>query len=174
VAQAMIASSEIGRIEGKEAARKEKSLTDGRDSGLPATRGRASRQRVLVVEDNPDTLEAMRVVVESWGYEVTAMSDAATALGLVRDGSLHAIVSDIGMPDVDGLSFATEVRKLDSRVGSPERIHLIAITGFASQSDRERALAAGFDAYLTKPINFVSLRELLDRVPATALEPQQA
>ncbi len=132
-----------------------------------------SRRRVLVVEDNPDTLEAMRVLLESWGYDVTAVDHAAAALTSVGEGAPDAIVSDIGMPDVDGLAFAAAVRKLDARRGPEGRIFLIAITGFASRADRERALAAGFDAYLTKPINFASLRELLDRSMA-ALEPQRA
>jgi CheY-like chemotaxis protein len=127
---------------------------------------------VLVVEDNPDTLEAMRILLESWGCEVTAVDNAPAALAAARERRLDAVVSDIGMPEVDGLAFAAELRKLHTgQAGS--RPLLIAITGFASKADRERALAAGFDAFLTKPIDFGSLRELLSRAPA-ALETQQA
>jgi CheY-like chemotaxis protein len=76
------------------------------------------------------------------------------------------------MPDVDGLTFASAVRQLDADKRPEGRVFLIAITGFASRADRDRALAAGFDAYLTKPIDFASLRDLLER--STTLEPQGA
>jgi signal transduction histidine kinase/ActR/RegA family two-component response regulator len=160
--------------------REEDSVTDvalgnGRESATPAGESSetASRKRVLVVEDNPDTLEAMRVLLESWGYDVKAVNHVAGALASLRDGTLDAIISDIGMPDVDGLTFAAAVRKLDAGRRPEGRVFLIAITGFASRADRERAIAAGFDAYLTKPIDFASLRDLLDRATAT-LEPQRA
>jgi signal transduction histidine kinase/ActR/RegA family two-component response regulator len=158
------------------------SLRAGRDRGFHGEDSAGSAgepssgpppcKRVLVVEDNPDTLEAMRVLLDSWGYDVTAVSHATDALMAVGSGPLDAIVSDIGMPDVDGLTFAAAVRKLDAHKRPEGRVFLIAITGFASRADRERALAAGFDAYLTKPIDFASLRDLLER--SRTLEPQRA
>ncbi|HEY7462032.1 MAG TPA: ATP-binding protein [Gemmatimonadota bacterium] len=147
--------------------------SDGeQEAAARAAAERPPGRSVLVVEDNPDTLEAMRILLESWGCEVTAVDNAPAALAAARERRLDAVVSDIGMPEVDGLAFAAELRKLHTgQAGS--RPLLIAITGFASKADRERALAAGFDAFLTKPIDFGSLRELLSRAPA-ALETQQA
>jgi CheY-like chemotaxis protein len=127
-----------------------------------------------VVEDNPDTLEAMRVLLESWGFEVTAVDNVPAALEHVRARSPEAIISDIGMPDVDGLALAAEVRRVRRERDPGGEVLLIAITGFASKADRERALGAGFDAYLTKPINFAALRSLLESARPPQLEPQRA
>ena len=139
-------------------------------------RGREAegRQRVLVVEDNPDTLEAMRILLTSWGYSVTAADNVAAALDAVRSEPPEVIISDIGMPHVDGLAFAREVRGLLGRGERQERLVLVAITGFSSAGDRRRALAAGFDAYLTKPIDFESLKGLLEQLAPPVMEPLQA
>jgi signal transduction histidine kinase/CheY-like chemotaxis protein len=125
---------------------------------------------ILVVEDNLDTLEAMRRLLTSWGYRVVATDNVPEALATVRGTSFDAIISDIGMPNVDGLSFAREVRAMLDERDSSERPPLIAISGYASHSDRQRALEGGFDAYITKPIDFESLRGLLEQLDPSRLE----
>jgi signal transduction histidine kinase/ActR/RegA family two-component response regulator len=137
--------------------------------GLSSDRRPDARRRILVVEDNPDTLEAMRILLASWNYEVTAAPDAASALAAIEGEAPGVVISDIGMPHMDGLAFAREVRGLEAAREGGARSVLVAITGFASEADRQRALTAGFDAYLTKPVDFESLKVLLERL-APALE----
>jgi CheY-like chemotaxis protein len=147
------------------------SIESGRVAGTSELRG---RQRVLVVEDNPDALEAMRIILGSWGYEVATSDNVPLALEVMRSYAPDVIISDLAMPNVDGFALARAVRELTTQLGRGERLALIAITGFASSVDRGRALAAGFDAYLTKPIDFENLKALLDRLAPLLAEPLQA
>jgi two-component system CheB/CheR fusion protein len=76
-----------------------------------------------------------------------------------RPGEYDAVLADIGMPGQDGYSFVTALRaSTDARLRS---LPVIAVTAYASRSDRARALAAGFDAHVAKPVSFVSLAEAL-------------
>ncbi|MFN2432630.1 MAG: ATP-binding protein, partial [Gemmatimonadota bacterium] len=126
--------------------------------------GAGTRRRLLLVEDNPDTLEAMRILLSAWGYGVTAASNVAQAREALSRGGQEVVISDIGMPHVDGMAFAREVRSREATEDGGRRLALVAISGYASQADRRGALEAGFDAYVTKPIDFVSLKAILDRL----------
>ncbi|MBA2565652.1 MAG: response regulator [Gemmatimonadetes bacterium] len=156
---AAVSPSPQGGLPGTDASRNGGAFPGEASSRRERTPG---RRNALLVEDNADTLEAMRVLLDSWGFRVTLASSVPEALDAMRHAVPEVVISDIGMPHVDGLSFARAVRGSEQDAGA-NRVLLVAITGYASRADRDRALAAGFDAYLTKPIDFLSLQRLLDR-----------
>jgi len=105
---------------------------------------------VLVVEDDEDTRKLLGTMLKRYGARVTATKSAQEALRVFQNELPDVLVSDIGMPDEDGYEL---IRKLRSR--PPEKGGLtpaIALTGYASRKDRERALMAGYQQHLAKPI----------------------
>ena len=113
-------------------------------------RANLSGIKVLVVDDEPDARELVKWVLSDCGAEVWTAGSAAEAL-LLLDGELpHLLVSDIGMPDVDGLELLRRVRGLEAKRGG--RIPAIALTAFARSEDRTRALRAGFLVHIAKPV----------------------
>lgn len=106
--------------------------------------------KVLVVDDEKDARELLKRVLEDCKAEVTAASSASEALSLLPVTSLDALVSDIGMPEVDGYDFMRRVRALPESSGG--KIPAIALTAFARAEDRTRALQAGFMAHVSKPV----------------------
>jgi signal transduction histidine kinase/CheY-like chemotaxis protein len=121
--------------------------------------------RVLVVDDAPDTLELTRQVLASCGASVLAADGAVAALALVASERPDVLVSDIGMPEVDGYELVRRLRRLGAAGGG--EIPAIALTAFTRQQDREEALRAGFTAYLAKP---VAPAELVATVAGLALQ----
>lgn len=113
--------------------------------------------QVLLIDDNTDLLEMTKEVLETFGCEVETASDGLT--GLARLTSLWPSVAfiDIGLPGLDGYQVATEVRSQDH-----EQPWLVALTGYGQPEDRQRALAAGFDEHLTKPVTIETLRKALE------------
>ncbi|MGB7922881.1 MAG: ATP-binding protein [Pyrinomonadaceae bacterium] len=107
--------------------------------------------RVLVVDDEPDTLELLRMALTQCQAEVTPVSTAASALRAFEESRPDVLVSDIGMPDEDGYSLIRKVRALEDDNG--RRIPAIALTAYAREEDRMRALLAGFQVHIAKPIN---------------------
>ncbi len=112
---------------------------------------------VLVVEDNHDGRESLRDLLEIWGHEVTLAEDGPE--GVDKALSIHPDVAlvDIGLPGLDGNEVARRIRLA---LGSDE-ISLIAMTGYGQPEDRRRALQAGFDRYLVKPVDPAILSQLL-------------
>jgi len=107
--------------------------------------------RVLLVEDNPDTLEMLKFVFDESGAEVVAAASVSEALDALERWRPDALVSDIAMPDRDGFDLIREVRSRE-----PERgglIPAVAITAYARAEDRVRALAAGFQMHVAKPVD---------------------
>jgi PAS domain S-box-containing protein len=113
--------------------------------------------RVLVVDDDSDAQQAIAVILELSGAEVATATSAATALVAVTERRPDVLVTDIGMPDADGYDF---MRRLRDHVAG-DAIPAVALTGYASPADRDRALAAGFAVHLAKP---VPPEELIDTV----------
>ncbi|MDQ3255587.1 MAG: ATP-binding protein, partial [Acidobacteriota bacterium] len=107
--------------------------------------------RVLVVDDEPDTRELLRVVLEGCGAHVRTKGSAASALEALKQEAFDVLVSDIGMPGEDGYTFIAKVRALGKEQGG--RIPAAALTAFAREEDRIRSLWAGFQIHLPKPIN---------------------
>ena len=115
------------------------------------------RPRALVVDDAPDVTEMFSVLLQHAGYEVVTVFSGRQALEAAHAASFDVIVSDIGMPGMNGYELAEQLRASDLHRRTP----MIAVTGFSMYDDRDRALAAGFNAFLTKP---VSPRDLLSLV----------
>lgn len=110
---------------------------------------------ILVVEDDPDARELMQAVLEQRGANVFAAESVARAFELLETSTPDVIVSDIAMPDEDGLTLVRRLRsRPDDRGG---KTPTIAVSAYAGSSDRVRALAAGFDRYLYKPVDFDEL-----------------
>jgi CheY-like chemotaxis protein len=106
--------------------------------------------RVLVVDDEVDTLELVSVVLRYAGAEVFTADSAASALEMVKETRPDILVSDIGMPQKDGVSLISELRAL---AGTPDRnIRAVALSAYAADEDRDRSIAAGFNCHLTKPV----------------------
>jgi len=119
---------------------------------------------VLIVEDNADALESLRLQMELWGTEVSTARSADEALAIAERVRPQIVLCDIGLPGMDGFSLIEPMRtKLQ---GSP--VVFAAVTGYASAGDQQRALDAGFDAFFVKPLDAAGLANLLRSFPSTA------
>jgi signal transduction histidine kinase/CheY-like chemotaxis protein len=107
--------------------------------------------RVLVVDDDRDTLDLLAVVLQTRGAEVRTATGAADALAVLDEFRPDAIVSDIGMPGADGFALLSRIR--ERSIVAPA----LALTAYAREEDRERALAGGFQAFVPKPIDPLQL-----------------
>ncbi|MBA2734067.1 MAG: PAS domain S-box protein [Acidobacteria bacterium] len=119
--------------------------------GVNRTEERAIQNsvNVLVVEDSPDTLEMLRQTLKIRGYSVTPCESAPEALLAAQSGGFDIIISDIGMPEIDGYELIRRLRGLPHLSNVPA----IALTGYAAEQDIKSALAAGFDAHIPKPVD---------------------
>ncbi len=106
--------------------------------------------RVLVIDDEEDALQLVSAVLEGQGAEVRSVASAAEALGAIADSRPDVVVSDIGMPDVDGYSLIRQVRALPPARGG--HTPAVALTAYAGEGDAQRAFEAGFQMHVTKPI----------------------
>ncbi len=124
--------------------------------------------RVLIVDDTADTLEAFTSLLQIEGATVTTATSGEEALASVADAGavFDLIISDVGMPGMDGYQLASRLRQLESTCTLP----LIALTGFGQGSDTKRVLAAGFDAHLTKPVSLDRLLRTIERLRLRARE----
>jgi PAS domain S-box-containing protein len=106
--------------------------------------------RVLVVEDEVDNRELIRRLLEAHGAQVVTAATASEALILAVDHRPQILVSDIGLPDLDGYELIRRIRQLEA--AGLDSIPAVALTAFARSEDRTRALRAGFQAHVTKPV----------------------
>jgi signal transduction histidine kinase/ActR/RegA family two-component response regulator len=106
--------------------------------------------KVLLVDDADDTLDVLQQILQHSGATVMAASNAGTALALLERERPDVIVSDIGMPDVDGFELMRRIRRRSAGAGGA--IPAIALTAFTRQDDRNKAMQAGFNDYLAKPV----------------------
>ena len=120
----------------------------------------SNKPRALVVDDAPDVTEMLAMLLSYAGYEVVAVSSAPAAFDKAQSEQFDVVVSDIGMPGMNGYELAEALRTLPDYHAVP----LIAVTGFAMYDDRDRALESGFNAFLTKPVNPMDLIELIKRL----------
>jgi signal transduction histidine kinase/CheY-like chemotaxis protein len=117
----------------------------------------ASGTHVLVVEDNEDGRESLRELLEIWGYQVSVAGNGPEGVEMAFTVRPEVALIDIGLPGLDGNEVARRIRSL---LGGDE-IALIAMTGYGQPEDRRRALQAGFDRYLVKPVDPAELARLL-------------
>ena len=113
--------------------------------------------RILVVDDEPDSLDWITILLEQSGAIVQSASSAKTAIAAITEFKPDILLSDIGMPEEDGYGLLERVRS-----GGERQIPAIALTAYARAEDRERALAAGFQEHLTKPIDPKQLIAAID------------
>jgi CheY-like chemotaxis protein len=118
--------------------------------------------RVLLVDDSRDVVYTLGSLLRRMGQEVSTAADAAAALQQVRRERPDVVISDIGMPEIDGYQFARLLRNEPGMEG----VVLVALTGYGQDSDRERAITAGFDRHLVKPAGVQDLEQLLASLPA--------
>jgi CheY-like chemotaxis protein len=119
--------------------------------------GSSGRIRVLVVDDYPDAAELLTEALLATGYDVVTATDGLRAVELVEEREPLVAFIDIGMPSMDGYEVARRVRALSSGPG----MFLVALTGHCSEADKRRALQAGFDLHLVKPIDMRQIASVL-------------
>ena len=127
----------------------------------PAQQQLLSGVNVLLVDDDSDTLSLMAIALKRRQANVTAVSSAGEAMQAIRQKRPDVLVSDIAMPDEDGYRLIEKVRSLEN--GSSSDIPAVAITAYAKDEDRERALSSGFQIYLAKPIELTELVSVVAR-----------
>ena len=128
-------------------------------AGDGAARGHACL-RVLVVDDAPDVTEMLALMMSYAGYEVETAFSGPEALDHAKAGHFDAVIADIGMPGMSGYQLAEALRATPGYESTP----LIAVTGFSMYEDRERALGAGFNDFLNKPITPATLLDAVRRL----------
>jgi CheY-like chemotaxis protein len=129
----------------------------------PAKRKQGSRRpkhRVLIVDDVPDVTEMIGLFLKHAGYEVATADSASAALRLTNERAFDVVISDIGMPEMNGYELAESLRRRAEYQGIP----IIAVTGYSEYDDRGRALQSGFNAHLTKPIDPSELLKLINEL----------
>jgi CheY-like chemotaxis protein len=113
--------------------------------------------RILIVDDNPTNLKLVAYLVRANGYEVETAGDAEQAVAAIRANRPALILMDLQLPGVDGLELT---RRLKADPDTKD-IKIVAVTAYAMKGDQEKAIAAGCDAYVTKPIDTRGLPALI-------------
>ncbi|BCF91837.1 hybrid sensor histidine kinase/response regulator [Paraburkholderia largidicola] len=117
----------------------------------------AEPSRILLVDDNADALDALHLLLELEGHDVIVARSGRDALKVAAQTLPEVGIIDIGMPEMDGFEVARAIRSNKALA----HMFLIALTGYSSESDKSRALAAGFDYHLTKPVSMERLADVL-------------
>ena len=125
-----------------------------------AVRDSAKHRWALVVDDVSDVTEMLSVLMTHAGYEVSTASCAQDAIALARDNHFDVVISDIGMPEMNGYELAEALRSLPGY----ETVPMVAVTGYSMFDDRNRSLTAGFNEHVTKPIDPRAFLELIEQL----------
>jgi signal transduction histidine kinase/CheY-like chemotaxis protein len=131
-------------------------------SAIGAERETMPRHRILVVEDNFDAAETLREMLLMWDHEVEVAHDGEEGIAKARTFQPDVVLCDIGLPVMDGYEVARAIRS-DPDLSSA---FLVAVTGYASHEDARKAVGAGFDRHLGKPVPVEVLQDVLATVPA--------
>ena len=113
---------------------------------------------ILVVEDTPANLALVAKILRGAGHDVLTAETAATGLALARTSAPDLVLMDLGLPDIDGWEAIAAIRA----DRSTSELRVVAFTAHAMVGDRERALAGGFDGYLSKPIDFATFADTVE------------
>lgn len=116
-------------------------------------------ESILIVDDNPQNLKLAKVILISEGYDVKTAIDAEDALRMLESLTPAVILMDLQLPRMDGLELTRQIKADPTRQG----IVIIALTAYAMKGDEERALAAGCDGYMSKPIDTDALGKMVAR-----------
>jgi CheY-like chemotaxis protein len=112
-----------------------------------------TRPRILVVEDNDRNLKLVRDVLRHAGFDVVEARSGEQGVALAQEEPPDLVLMDLGLPGIDGSESLRRLRATPSTAAVP----VVAVTAYAMPQDRERTLQAGFDGYLTKPIDIRAL-----------------
>jgi CheY-like chemotaxis protein len=107
-------------------------------------------KKLLVVDDEPDARMLLRTILEQCGAEVQTAESAAETISLLKENTFDILVSDVGMPEVDGYELIRKIREMER--GTGKRLPAVALTAFARAEDRMKALSAGFNMHIPKPV----------------------
>jgi CheY-like chemotaxis protein len=118
------------------------------------------RKSALVVDDVADVTEMLAVVLTHAGYSVVTAASAPAALQAARERQFDVVISDIGMPEMNGYQLARELRVMPGY----EAVPMVAVTGYSMFDDKERSTKAGFNAHMTKPIDPRALLDLIEQL----------
>jgi CheY-like chemotaxis protein len=124
-------------------------------------KGSLAGKVILLVDDDSENLLPLKIFLENEKADVTPACSAKEAIFLLSERDYHLMITDIGMPEMDGYELVSRIRANNGRNST---LKAIALTAFASVDDRERALKSGFSAHLAKPVNFDELLETIARV----------
>jgi CheY-like chemotaxis protein len=116
-----------------------------------------SVRKVLMADDNRDAVDSMALLLELAGYQTMVAYTGERAVAMAREHRPDIVLLDIGMPDMTGYDAARAIRQLEHG----QSIYLIAITGWGQAEDKARAVEAGFDEHLTKPVDPDRLAEVV-------------
>jgi CheY-like chemotaxis protein len=125
--------------------------------------------RVLVVEDDQETRDILAAILERGGFSYRVATRASEALSVLDDWQPDVIVSDIGMPDMDGYEFVRQLRARPPQLGG--QIPALALTAYARTADREQALRAGYQAHVAKPVDPLDLVRAITELTARPVAP---
>jgi CheY-like chemotaxis protein len=117
-------------------------------------------KRILIADDQASSRELVRTILEHDGHEVIEAADGAEAVAKARETEPDIVLLDLHMPALDGFQAVGQLRSEPRFAATP----IVALTASAMHGDRERALAAGFSAYITKPIRLSALRREVKRL----------
>jgi CheY-like chemotaxis protein len=129
-------------------------------AAAPVVAGEMKPKRVLVIEDGTDTRESLGMLLSTWHHEVLFAGSGPEGLDRARETRPDVAIIDIGLPGLDGYQVARRIRREGSAWS--RHVTLIALTGYGQANDRARALDAGFDMHVLKPVDPVELRSLLN------------
>jgi signal transduction histidine kinase/ActR/RegA family two-component response regulator len=138
---------------------------EGRIAHTPS----CTRRRVQLIEDNADSRTALSLLLQNLGHEVHEAADGPTGLDAVRKLDPDVVLVDIGLPGVDGYEVARRVR-----AGGGRQPLLVALTGYGLPEDRQRAIEAGFDAHLLKPVDPRRLTAIIEGARRTDVEARRS
>lgn len=116
---------------------------------------------ILVIEDYGDSREMLRLILETLGYRVLTAANGQEALALAARNDLDLILTDFGLPDMDGLGVVRRLRKLNARL---RHVPIIMLTAFDRTEHYHAALSAGCTDFLTKPADFETLQAMIERL----------
>ena len=158
----MMALSNLEGVQVKPLGAKVSASSNGNDPAASEPQSDLLRGlKVLTVDDQQDTRELMALALGRYGAEVRASESASNALEMIKDWKPHVVVSDIGLPEMDGYDFMRRLREIE---GDGERIPAIAVTGYAGAMDESKALNAGYALHLSKPIELSALATAIAKV----------
>jgi CheY-like chemotaxis protein len=129
-------------------------VTERRDPSLSPSRGRC---KVLVVDDNVDSVDSLAMLLRMMGHEVETEGDGASGLERANAFQPHVAILDIGLPKVNGYELAKQIRQQPWS----KNLVLVALTGWGQEQHRRRSEESGFNHHLTKPVEFDVLQDIL-------------